>query len=118
MKELFMFPEVPTSIHGFGRFEEWWACYPHKACKGQARAAWKKALTKATFEDMREAVGRYKATKPDDIPWCNPATWLNGERWLDQPADPAANRRTMSEEVAELRLIKSHAELMIRGRNV
>jgi hypothetical protein len=24
--------------------------------------------------------------KTDDRPWCNPATWLNQERWADQPA--------------------------------
>lgn len=29
---------------------------------------------------------RYIATKPPDRNWCNPATWLNQERWRDEPA--------------------------------
>ncbi len=31
---------------------------------------------------------RYKRCKPVDRPWCNPATWLNQKRWLDEwPAE-------------------------------
>jgi hypothetical protein len=38
------------------------------------------------LETLIRARDRYIATKPPDRPWCNPATWLNQERWLDEPA--------------------------------
>jgi hypothetical protein len=48
-----------------------------------------KALSKASHkvrpEDLFSALMRY-ANKTDDRPFCNPSTWLNQERWLDQPA--------------------------------
>lgn len=70
-------------------FSEWWESYPHKVGKGAAERAWPKALSLATAEDLAAGVRRYVETKPEDRPWCNPATWLNQRRWLDQPGDGA-----------------------------
>ena len=91
-------------------FEVWWSGYPHKVCKGQARRAWAKARQQATMAELLSGVERYKAAKPADIPWCNPATWLNGERWLDAPSptgygvtsQPATSCRTTQSGDAEL----------------
>jgi hypothetical protein len=47
--------------------------------------AFDKASNKVTPEVLFPALDRY-ANKSDDRPFCNPATWLNQERWLDQPA--------------------------------
>jgi hypothetical protein len=46
-------------------------------------------------------VRRYIATKPEDHPWCNPATWLNQGRWEDEPAgsaEPVPVYRSKAEE--------------------
>lgn len=94
--QLFMFPEAKPVLPAAEQltFELWWRAYPHRVCKGQARRAWVAALRKATFQELMDGVARYVASKPHDIPWCNPATFLNGERWLDEYPDPAANRRS------------------------
>lgn len=64
---------------------DFWPAYPHKVGKADAVRAFGKARGKVELADMLAALRRY-AAKTDDRPWCNPATWLNGERWKDQPA--------------------------------
>ena len=105
--QLFMFA-APSQRNQPNDFEVWYAGYPHKVCKGQARRAWAKARQQATMAELLSGVERYKAAKPADIPWCNPATWLNGERWLDEPAtscrspeqDPDAELRARAKTIA------------------
>jgi uncharacterized protein YdaU (DUF1376 family) len=67
-------------------FDRWWEGYPEKVGKGAAKRAFLKALSKTSLDQLIGGVERYKATKPPDRAWCNPATWLNQERWLDVPA--------------------------------
>lgn len=69
-------------------FSTFWQAYPHKVGKGGqhgAASAFKKARRKASLAVILGGLERYKATKPPDRNWCNPATWLNQERWADQP---------------------------------
>lgn len=66
-------------------FESWYGRYPNKVSKGAARVAYGRAVKKATEADLVAGLDRYIAGKPSDVRWCNPATWLNGERWNDQP---------------------------------
>lgn len=68
-------------------FETWWSAYPHKVGKGAARKAFQAARRKAPFGDLFQAVQRYEAQlkQTNASPPCNPATWLNQERWNDQP---------------------------------
>lgn len=68
-------------------FDAFWQAYPRRTDRGHAVKAWAK-LTK-TQTDPRvviEAASRFAAksanTDPKFIP--HPATWLNGERWLDE----------------------------------
>ncbi len=75
-------------------FDIWWKGYPHKVGPGAARKAYEKALTKTSADQLIIGVERYKATKPHDRQWCNPATWLNRESWLDQPAEVRPNGAT------------------------
>ncbi len=77
------------------QFETWWEGYPNKVCKAAGFKAWKKALKRTTIEEMTAGVERYKKQKPDDVSWCNPATWLNDDRWFDQPA--AADQTAVKE---------------------
>ncbi len=67
-------------------FDEWWETYPDKVGKGTAERAFAKALTKTSIDQLMAGVAAYKVNKPVDRAWCHPATWLNGERWLDRPA--------------------------------
>ena len=66
-------------------FDEFWAAYPRKTDKGNARKAWAKALKKTKPEVLIAAAAALAATNPDWKFTAHPTTWLNGERWEDQP---------------------------------
>lgn len=69
-------------------FDAWWSIYPRKVGKGQARRAYLSASKKADAPTLLAAVEDFaracEGTDPKYIPY--PATWLNGERWLDEAA--------------------------------
>lgn len=67
-------------------FERWWEVYPEKVGKAAAKAKFSGALKKTSLAELIAGVKRYIAVKPPDRAWCNPATWLHQERWLDEPA--------------------------------
>lgn len=90
--------------------ENFWPAYPNKVGKPEAERAFAKARRRAPLDAILAGLERYRA-KTDDRQWCNPATWLNQDRWNDQPAAvvPAARgppqasmldviRRRMDEE--------------------
>lgn len=65
-------------------FETFWRAYPRRIGKGQARRAFASATRKASLETMLAALGRVRwPADKQRIP--HPATWLNGERWHDDP---------------------------------
>jgi len=74
-------------------FAEFWLAYPRKADKGHARRAWSKATNKTTANVIIAAAERYR-DDPNREPEYTalPATWLNGERWLDDPLPSRDNR--------------------------
>lgn len=65
-----------------------WDAYPRKVGKGQARRAWAKAIKTtdpaAVIAAAKRFADRRRGQDPQYTP--HPATWLNGERWADQPA--------------------------------
>lgn len=69
-------------------FEAFWAAYPRRVGKGAARAAWAKAIRKASPEAIIAAIqAQVYAGCFRDLTFCpHPATWLNGERWDDEIA--------------------------------
>lgn len=77
--------------NGFDRF---WEAYPRKVGKGAARKAYDRAASKLQSEDraplatMLAALERVIPTwdDPEFIP--HASTWLNGERWDDEPELP------------------------------
>jgi len=75
-------------------FDEFWRAFPRKEGKGAARKAWEKATTKAVPAAIVRGVYRY-ADDPNRDPayTCHPATWLNQERWDDDPLPPRSNGR-------------------------
>jgi hypothetical protein len=76
------------------QFVRFWAAYPRRAGKGQARKAWAKAVKAgADPEAIVEAAGRFTAQRGNEDPKFTPypATWLNGERWDDAPEPKRAD---------------------------
>lgn len=78
-------------------FDRFWAAYPRKVKKPQARKAWDKLkVTPEKLEVILSALEHWKACdqwqkdKGRFIPY--PATWLNGEMYNDTPEpQPLAN---------------------------
>jgi uncharacterized protein YdaU (DUF1376 family) len=67
---------------------EIWPIYPHKVGKPVALSAFVKARQRASLETILPGLRAYVG-KTDDRPWCNLSTWLNQDRWNDQPAQVA-----------------------------
>lgn len=72
------------------QFERFWRTYPRRIGKGAARKSFEKSLKLASFEEIMAGLQRqlsYYATKEQQfIP--HPTTWLNQERWADEPQVP------------------------------
>lgn len=68
-------------------FEEFWACWPNKVGRRAALKAYGSATKRgARPSEIVDGIQRYIRDKPPDRPWLNPATFLNQNRWEDQPA--------------------------------
>lgn len=115
---LFLFSEPPSQPRVSGVREifenRFWKRFPNKVGKADASKAFSKALTRIDIETMMIGLERY-ASKTDDRPWCNPATWLNQDRWTDAPAQTAraspVRRMTKAEELGEQLREKYHDKL-------
>lgn len=75
-------------------FDHFWEMYPRKVDKGKALNAWNKVLSRKdkdcpTWDEIKTAIqlqlksDRWK--NKTYIP--HPTTWINGSRWLDDPAE-------------------------------
>lgn len=69
-------------------FDAFWALYPRKVDKGHARKAYPAAVKRAgSPRPILDGVERYarsvRGKEPRFI--AHAATWLNGDRWLDEP---------------------------------
>lgn len=86
-------------------FDEFWTEYPNKVGKPKALVSFNAARSRATHAEIMDGLRRYIAGKPVDRPWLNPATFLNQDRFNDQPAtvtpvargSPAFQAPSMSE---------------------
>lgn len=67
-------------------FEDFWNVWPNKVGKPAALRAFVAARKRAGLDAIVEGVFAYIRDKPPDRPWLNPATFLNQNRWEDQPA--------------------------------
>jgi hypothetical protein len=87
----------PSSKNSFGArdFGDWpddfdavfWTAWPHKVGKPMAMKALDRVRRRGIpFAAVMDGLGRYVRGKPADRSWMNPATFLNGDRWEDQPA--------------------------------
>jgi len=71
-------------------FETWWTEYPKKVAKPAAIKAWKGAISKTAIDVLLDSVKAYavKNANTEQTYIANPATWLNQERWNDEPEVP------------------------------
>jgi hypothetical protein len=68
-------------------FPVFWEAWPNKVGKHAAVKALASARKRGVpFETIMAGVHSYIRDKPPDRSWMNPATFLNGNRWEDQPA--------------------------------
>lgn len=88
-------PTVDRSIKAVDTFAEFWAVYPRREAKAAAFKAWKRLKPDADLIATIVAAVRARSQTPQ---WLDsggkyvplPATYLNGERWLDNAeAKPA-----------------------------
>lgn len=70
-------------------FEDFWKLWPNKVGKPAALKAFVSARKRAGLDAIVSGVFAYIRDKPPDRPWLNPATFLNQNRWEDQPAQVA-----------------------------
>jgi len=95
-------PPVPTrpdpsqnNTSPTSRFDEFWDAYGKKVGRKKAEQKWAIALRKVTADNLIAAAASYvegqkRAGKFPEFTK-DPATWLNGEHWNDEPARPSNN---------------------------
>jgi len=79
-------------------FNLFWAIYPRKEAKGAARTAFMKACKKVSVETIIEGAKRF-ANDPNRQPefTAHASTWLNQERWADNPLPQRGGGMTRTE---------------------
>ena len=104
--------ELNTIDRSTADFDAFWAVYPRRTGKGNARTAWTKALRKTDAQTLIRAAEHLRDDpNREDQYTPHATTWLNGERWEDDPlparstrsADPRGDllRREMANAVTE-----------------
>ncbi len=72
----------------WGLFDLFWSSYPRRIGKGGAKKAWKGAIKKANAQLIIESAKEFAKKDGIDPKFTpHPATWLNQERWTDEPLD-------------------------------
>lgn len=89
-------PSATTAASTDDRFENFWSAYPKKTGKEAARKSWSKVPKPA---DTLQAILKALVWQRESEQWNkeggqfipNPATYLNQQRWLDEPPAQVAN---------------------------
>lgn len=75
-------------------FETFWAAYPRRTAKAEARKAWAKLQPDDVLLEAILAALAWQTKQWDDVKFVpHPATWLRGERWEDEPIQVVAKPR-------------------------
>lgn len=97
-------PHQPDHLDMQVMFEDFWARYPNRKAKGEARKAYEKARTRESHENIIAGLGRFIEANPwrGELRYCkHPATWLNADGWADEyPSTSAAGTGTSTPEGA------------------
>lgn len=81
----------PSRDEADAGFAQWWTAYPRKVEKRAARKAWDKALRehRTDRETLILEAKRYADVVAGSRFIKHPATWLNGDCWLDELVTPS-----------------------------
>lgn len=71
---------------------QFWPDFPNKVGRPAAVKSFRQARRSHSLETILAGLRSYVAGKPADRPWLNPATFLNQERFADQPASVASGK--------------------------
>lgn len=70
-------------------FDEFWDAYPRKEARRKAVTAYSSALKRADVASIVAGAQRYRSDPNRDASYTAlPTTWLNGDRWADDPLPP------------------------------
>lgn len=101
-------------------FDRLWKQYPRKTAKGQARRAFDRVMRQPdapTIETLCAAVDRYAApfvSGDVQMTYCaHLATWLNGERWLDETQATSQTPAPAAPVSGEIRAAQSLAAAFV-----
>lgn len=82
--------------------EQFWALYPNKVGKPKALSKLDQCRNRGVrWSAIIDGLESYIRTKPPDRQWLNPETFINQERWTDQPAK-VNGRRTVQQAADDL----------------
>lgn len=98
--------ENETRAHAREFAETFWPSYPNKAGKPKAFQAFLIKRRQHSLNAIMQGLERYLIAKPPDRQWLNPTTFLNQERFLDEPATVATSPPSRTMRAAE-KLIRS-----------
>jgi hypothetical protein len=91
-------------------FDAFWKIWPNKVGKPAALKAFRSAIKRASHPGaICDGVIAYERNKPPDRPWLNPATFLNQNRWEDQPAQVSNGKAVGFDEAYDRVLEKLNA---------
>lgn len=100
-----------TRVRAHVREDDWpsdyreifWSLYPNKVGKPKALAKLDLCRRRGVgFSDIMDGLAAYVRDKPPDRQWLNPETFINQERWADQPAAVTNGRRTVLQAADDL----------------
>jgi hypothetical protein len=98
-------------------FDEFWKVYPAKKSKIAAKKAWAKAIKVASADQIIAGAMVYRTDARVLAGYVkNPATWLSGGCWDDEPSvpQPQAARRSELVEHGGMQLTRRNAEALER----
>ena len=94
-------PKPPPTDDGF---EAFWEAVPRKVAKGAAKKAYAKALRLTDSAALFSAMKAYAAERrgePEQYT-AHPASWLNAERWSDEPAERKPDAADDARRIADI----------------
>jgi hypothetical protein len=81
------------------RFDDFWDSYPRKSAKPTAERAFAKAVGRADIDTIVGAAKRFRDDPNRDEAYTpHAATWLNQDRWNDDPLPARANGRRPTDQ--------------------
>lgn len=100
-------------------FDRLWKCYPRKTAKGAAQRAFERLMKRTdapSVDVLIAAVERYASTIKDMNFCAHLATWLNGERWLDETTTTTAQAVETKIVAADVRTAENLAAAFVHTR--